>query len=645
MFVRLLAVVAVTCQASTEADLLPSLPEDPKALMGFFAETTLDESLWEAFAEGILAFIVLGGASLLVRMYRKQTGKNLKPKKKTVNSLYVAPSQTTMDSAARARADMSGSRAAVPRHLTVAPSQQKPAKVSETDAIANEAHAVASAVRAGKTAELPRLLDVALKRSLAAGARPGTPSSEEEVASQLLLLALRACAGSRCFNEALVAYDHLAAQVGEGNAQLWSVLLYCVVEAGAFNRCKRVFENLSRQASPSGHDFVNMVRCFAGQKDEAGLQEILSNLRSSGHIIEAYTLNRALAACSCSDSVLDLAEVLASADLCGEGLDGVGYNTLMKYNARAGRITRCFHLRTEMLAKGIEASDVTFGILLDACVAAKELDRAREVFDDLCSSGLKLNVVHCTTFIKVLVGAQRLDEAAGVLREMVRSPSVKPDVITFTTLVKGYAENGGVSAALDILDLMLEARVRPDEILFNSVLTACCTFPMKAIQVMRTFETLIGHGMKPTTTTLSILLKGLAHTEAWSESLQVLKDAPKQFGLEPEMRLFAQLAQTCVKARHIRTVLPVFDAMLETARCRGERLDSAIAGRFLRSCLLGGELAVATELRERIRRAGVAVDAQVEKMLNSALAKRPPVRVAQTPPTSSAPWRRSPAMK
>jgi len=640
-FVRLLALVAATCQASTEADLAPSLPEDPKAVMGFFAETALDETMWDAFAEGILAFIVLGGASLSVKMYRKQTGKILKPKKKTVSSLYVAPSRATTDRDAGARANMSSGRAAVQRHLTVAPSQQKPAKVCETDAIANEAHAVASAVRAGKTAELPQLLDVALRRSLVAGARPGTPSSEEEVASQLLFIVLRVCAGSRCFNEALVAYDHLAVQLGEGSAKLWSVLLYCVVEAGAFTRCKRVFEKLSKQGSPSGHDFVNMVRCCASQQDAAGLAEILNNLCSLGHFIDAYTWNRALAACSSSDSVLELADVLASAGICAEGLDGVGYNTLMKYNARAGRISRCFELRTEMLAKGIEASEVTFGILLDACVAARELERAREVFEDLCASGLKLNVVHCTTFIKVLVGASRLDEAEGVLREMVRSPGVKPDVIAYSTLVKGYADNGGVSSAMSILELMLEERVRPDEIIFNSVLSACCSFPMKSAQVLRTFETLIGHGMKPTTTTLSILLKCLAHTEAWTESLQVLKDAPKNFGLEAETRLFAQLAQTCVKARHPWTVLPVFDAMLEATQCRGERLDPVMAGRFLRSCLLGNEMAVATELRDKIRHAGIIIGAQVEKMLNTALAKKQPASVAQRPRPAVAPWRRS----
>merc|ERR1719478_1701387 len=146
----------------------------------------------------------------------------------------------------------------------------------------------------------------------------------------------------------------------------------------------------------------------------------------------------------------------------------------MKYNARAGRLPRCFELREEMSAKGLEASEITFGILLDACVGAKELDYARKVFDDLCSSGLRLNVVHCTTFIKGLIGANKLDEAAGVLQEMARSPGVKPDLITYSTIVKAYADSGNVTSAMNVLEMMLAENVRPDEIIFNSVLSACC---------------------------------------------------------------------------------------------------------------------------------------------------------------------------
>jgi len=450
----------------------------------------------------------------------------------------------------------------------------------------------------------------------------GMQASDEDLASQLLLTALRACAASRCFEEAITAWEHWKGRIGEGSAHLWSVLLYIVVEARAFSRCTCIFERLCKHTNPSAHDFVNMVRCYAAQEDPAGLHEALQNLRNLGHSIEPYTWNRALSACAASESVLDLADALLSAGICAGGLDSVSYNTLMKLNARAGKISRCFQLREEMSKKGLEASEVTFGILLNVCVAAKELDRARAVFDALCSSGLQLNVVHCTSFMKVLVGARRLDEAAGVLREMVASPGVKPDLITYSTLVRAYVDNGDVHSALKTLELMIQQDVKPDEIVFNSVLSCCFTFPMKSANVMRAFETLVGHGMRPTTTTLSILLKCLAHSEAWSVSLQVLQDAPKNFGLEAEPRLYAQLAQTCVKARHADSVLGVFQAMVESARRRGNKLDTEAVGRCFRSCVLAGELDTAGQLFRLCQQEGVAVDAQIEKMMKTALAKK-----------------------
>jgi len=274
-------------------------------------------------------------------------------------------------------------------------------------------------------------------------------------------------------------------------------------------------------------------------------------------------------------------------------------------------------------------SEVTFGTLLDACVRAKELDRAREVFGDLCASGVQLNVVHCTTFIKVLTAAGQLDEAAGVLEEMVRSPGVKPDLITYSTLVKAYSENGDVSSALKMLESMIKQGVRADGIIFNSVLSSCYVFPLKASEVMHTFEALIGYGMTPDSTTLSILLKGLALSEAWSISLQILKDAPKKFGCEPEERLYAQLTQACVKSREPRAAIEAFGSMLEAAQCRRKPVDAVAVSRIIRNCVVGGQVGVAAEMQAMAQKIRVPVDASVEKMVKAACARKA---------SGSAPW-------
>jgi pentatricopeptide repeat protein len=375
-------------------------------------------------------------------------------------------------------------------------------------------------------------------------------------------------------------------------------------------------------ASPSGHDVVNMLRCYIGSQDLEGLRETLANLRIKGHFINGFTLNRALAACGASAVSLDLAEELVSSGICPDGLDSVGYNSLMKCNARAGRLGRCFQLRAEMLAKGIELSEITYGILLDACVGAKQLDHARKVFDDLCSSGLQLNVVHCTTFIKALVGAGRVDEASRVLQEMARSTGVKPDLIAYSTIVKAHAETGNVSSALRVLEEMIQAGVTPDEIIFNSVLSACSIFPLKSADVLRTFEALVGNGMRPTTTTLSIALKGLMLTDACELSLQLLAEAPAKFGIVLQPRLYMQVARACIKARLGTGLLHTFDAMLCSAKARGQTVDSSDVSILVRNCALGGELQIALELQRAAQKAGIALEPQAEKLLKSAAARK-----------------------
>jgi len=205
---------------------------------------------------------------------------------------------------------------------------------------------------------------------------------------------------------------------------------------------------------------------------------------------------------------------------------------------------------------------------------------------------------------------------------MSTSSGVKPDLITYSTVVKAFSDAGDVRAALKLLQEMIADGVRADEIIFNSVLTGCTVFPIKSTQVMQTFEALIKLGMRPTTTTLSILLKAMAYTESWATSLQVLQDAPRTLKLEPETRLYVQLCQACVKARASKEVLEVFDAMLVALKARKERVDPAFVSRLLRSCVLSGDQQVAADLREAAVRAGIAIEPQIERMMSTAVTKK-----------------------
>merc|ERR1719272_1391791 len=225
--------------------------------------------MWEALTEAALALAVFGSASVLMQAYRKRTPKNARPQNPKLVTTQSMPAPVAMKKvAAPWRRPQPQSTAVVAGSLPKPVAPRPRSKASEADLIA-------SAVRAGKASEMPRLLDEAIARSLV---QQGSPDLEEEVATALLHSALRACAAARRFKEAISAYEHMASRIGTGTSGLWSVLLYVIVEAGSFDHYKHVFAALCAQSTPSGHDFVNVVRCYAAQSDSKGLRSMLANM-------------------------------------------------------------------------------------------------------------------------------------------------------------------------------------------------------------------------------------------------------------------------------------------------------------------------------------------------------------------------------
>merc|ERR1712125_81015 len=151
---------------------------------------------------------------------------------------------------------------------------------------------------------------------------------------------------------------------------------------------------------------------------------MLTEYVARGFQLDAFARNRALSICI-QWKAMQLAEILA--ENAWGSMDVIGYNTMMKGYAHTGRGDRCMELYASLRQAGIAPSEVTFGILLGACADARELKHAKIVFEELRPSGLALNVVHYTTFIKGLVKAEQFETASKFLDEMLRSPDTQPD--------------------------------------------------------------------------------------------------------------------------------------------------------------------------------------------------------------------------
>jgi len=446
-----------------------------------------------------------------------------------------------------------------------------------SDRLAAAASSLVGEIYAGNAAKLPQMLDKVMRRIGGVGVEP---KMRDARAAQLLLSCVRACAGKRCFREAIVAYDHFAHLIGDGCGTTWSLLLWSAVETGCWDRSSFFAKKLRASGEISQNDIVNLVRCVAYRWDLDEFVAILDECNVAGVKLDVVTRNRTLAVFT-SSGAMDFAAELVSrtADV---PLDVITYNTLMKGYLLAEKPQLCIRLYEQMRSDDVGPSDVTFGILLDACVGGSLLEEAKRVLDDLKASELVVNVVHYTTFIKGLVSAGSLSDARDVLAEMHNSPHTKPDMIAYSTLAKAYSDFGHVDDGIHLWRMMRSQGVEPDVILFNMVLRACCVNPVGGLKIREVFDQAMVFGFKPTSSTYSVLIKACAKSWCWALALDFIRCAPSHFQVWPEARVYTQLAQACASAGASSEVLITYSLLIQASRERGEVVDAATNMHFAR---------------------------------------------------------------
>jgi len=440
-------------------------------------------------------------------------------------------------------------------------------------------------VKQGRAASLPDLLWQMV-------AVESVTCRHEHRASELLVNALRACAAFGQFHSSLKAYDAVSCHVGSGTICIWSLLLYAAAEAGEFNRCRPFYRKLVSIGAPMGHDVVNVVRGVVRQRDLAGLKSLLEDLvkrkrASPDIVIDGNTRNKALRAC-CHEGLPSFALVVASSDAFDEALDAVSYNTLMACYTKCREPRRCFDTYDEMRAKGIVPTSVTFGILFEACMHENDIDRAQALLSEVRTYGVELTAAHRTSFLRSLIANKRLDDAERMVQDMWQQEHAQPDIIDYAMLVRAHADKGDMASTLRIVEAMVEKGIDSDELIFNAVLTSCCKSPdADSDKVIAVFERLVVLGLKPSTITLSILLKAFANRNSFDNAMRMLEMAPDRFGMQVEVRLFIQLIQNCVKVGSRAQALQVHGRMVENAMRCGQVLDERVRKRLLRQCMFG----------------------------------------------------------
>merc|ERR1719191_2051534 len=133
----------------------------------------------------------------------------------------------------------------------------------------------------------------------------------------------------------------------------------------------------------TSRDFGSVIRIFNKPPEDAPtVVALLRQMLSLKLEPSSVTFNTAFSLCCAGGKHLELAEEVLGLMRASEGatLDAVTFNTLIKGYAQAGRYSDAYAQVAEMEKVGLQPTAVTFGTLLDACIAQGNFDKAQRIF-------------------------------------------------------------------------------------------------------------------------------------------------------------------------------------------------------------------------------------------------------------------------
>merc|ERR1719262_1981114 len=171
------------------------------------------------------------------------------------------------------------------------------------------------------------------------------------------------------------------------------------------------------------------------------------------------------------------------------------------------------------------------------------------------------------------------------LLEDMKAVLVEPDIITYSTLVKGYCLSGDVDRAFQVLEEMKrDGKYAPDEIMYNSLLDGCAK-QHRVEQALKLLDDMRQSNVTPSNYTLSILVKLMGRSRRLNQAFAIIDELCATHSFRPNIQVYTCLIQACIHNRQMDRALALHDTMIEEAGCQpDQKLYSVLA----RGCLQSG---------------------------------------------------------
>eukprot|EP01018_Ginkgo_biloba_P039317 Gb_36398 [translate_table: standard] len=149
--------------------------------------------------------------------------------------------------------------------------------------------------------------------------------------------------------------------------------------------------------------------------------------------------------------------------------DVVSWNAIIAGCAQNEHVEEALNLFQQMHLAAVKPNLETFAIVLPACGNLVALEQGKEIHEHMIISGFQSDVFVENTLVDMYAKCGSIEDASKVFDKIP-----KRNVISWTTMIVGYAMHGCGREALELFERMQQSGTNPDHVTFVGVLCACC---------------------------------------------------------------------------------------------------------------------------------------------------------------------------
>eukprot|EP01018_Ginkgo_biloba_P014495 Gb_16757 [translate_table: standard] len=146
----------------------------------------------------------------------------------------------------------------------------------------------------------------------------------------------------------------------------------------------------------------------------------------------------------------------------------VSWTVIIAAYARHGYCEQALALFYEMRRTNIQPNQFTYATLVAACAKVASLEKGKEIYEEISRHGFQSDVFVGNALVDMFAKCGSIGNARHVFDKMPHR-----DVVSWTVMIAGCAQNGHDEEALKLFRQMQFAGVKPNSKTFTSVLPAC----------------------------------------------------------------------------------------------------------------------------------------------------------------------------